>query len=171
MDIHSFGNEKQAMVLWTIFLFYFRYFEWTLHIHDHDFLHWKIKEQIFNYQRKLTTEIIRIPLPPSVPIPQNKKRGVDASFSFSFGLCFLIRRLSLTLKKKSFRVFSLPITSKSSRDPWWLVEVMCSCTAVGFVLLVDGWRVIGVIFKCSHQRTFWCRSVLPIYELLQARHV
>ena len=55
-DVMSIGNKKQAMVLWTIFLFYFRYFEWTLHIHDHDFFILKNKRTNFNYQRKLTTE-------------------------------------------------------------------------------------------------------------------
>ena len=78
----------------------------------------KIKEQIFNYQRKMFLQKSdRHPQPPIVPPPQNRKRGVDASFSFNFGLCFFIRRLSFTLRKKSFLEFSLPIISKSSRDP------------------------------------------------------
>ena len=130
------------------------------------------RKHFINNQRKtIVPNPWRIRPPPIVPPPQNRKRGVDASFSFILGLCLLMRRLSFTFKKKSFLVLSLPITSKSVRSPWWLVCVICSCTAVGFVLLIDGWRVRGVNFKCSHQRTVWCRSVLSIYKLLQVRHV
>ena len=48
---------------------------------------------------------------------QNNKSGVEASFSFKFGLCLLMRRLSFTRNKKSFLDLSRPIISKSSRLP------------------------------------------------------
>ena len=92
------------------------------------------------YQRRWYTKS-QFTLPSPSPFSQNRKSGVDASFSFNFGLYRLMRRLSFTLRKKSFLRLSFPITSNSNNSPWWFVDVICSYTAVGFVLLVDGCRV------------------------------
>ena len=151
----SFGSNKQAV------------FRNSFGIDISNGLHpWsrflsKEMKHYVKYQRRWYTKS-QFTLPSPSPVSQNRKSGVDASFSFNFGLYRLMRRLSFTFRKKSFLRLSLPITSKSNNSPWWFVDVMCSYTAVGFVLLVDGCRVKGVNFKCSHQRTVWCRSVLPI---------
>ena len=114
----TLGTKKQAVFFEIFFLFLLSIFR-LLHIIMVTTVYTeKIKEQFFNYQRKkCLLKSYGYSQPPIAPPPQNRKRGVDASFSFNFGLCLLMRRLSFTLRKKSFREFSLPIISKSSRDP------------------------------------------------------
>ena len=109
LRVVKLGTKKQAVFFEIFFLFLLSIFR-LLHIIMVTTVYTeKIKEQFFNYQRKkVSLKIIWILPTPIAPPPQNRKRGVDASFSFNFGLCLLMRRLSFTLRKKSFREFSLP---------------------------------------------------------------
>ena len=111
----TLGSKKQAifrkiLLITSIFR--------MLYIHVHDLL--SKRNEIYCIVSKKTMmnqKLTNLPSPSPPQVSQNRKRGVDASFSFNFGLYRLMRRLSFTFRKKSFLKLSLPITSKSDNSP------------------------------------------------------